>query len=87
MTEDPILARLHALATAIAGPARALRERGPEVRLTEGGFWLNSIELLQLIVACEAEFGVVFEVDQDLTAETLRTLGSLADVVRAKATP
>ena len=40
--------------------------------------------MLELIVACETEFGVVFDPAHDLTREGLTTVGSLAEVIREK---
>ncbi len=46
--------------------------------------WFDSSEMLELIVACETEFGVVFDPAHDLTWEALTTVGSLAEVIREK---
>ena len=70
--------------TRVAGPSRTPADSGPDTRLSGAGFWLDSIELLEVIVACEAEFGITFDAMRDLTGSALETLGSLADLVRSK---
>ena len=46
--------------------------------------WLDSSEMLELIVACETEFGVVFDPAHDPIQEALKTVSSLAGVIRSK---
>ena len=50
------------------------------------GFWLDSIATLEVIVACEEEFGVTFDGQTELTGASLSTVRSLAGVIRNKAT-
>jgi acyl carrier protein len=52
--------------------------------LGEGGFWLESIALLELVLACEERFGVTFDPDVDLTSGALATVGSLAELIRRR---
>ena len=42
------------------------------------------MELLQVVIACEAEFGITFEPAEDLLGDGLETLGTLADVIRRR---
>ena len=42
------------------------------------------VELLEVIVACETEFGITFEPASDLLDDALRTLGTLAAVIQTK---
>ncbi len=84
MTEATVLHRIQALVAAVAGPHRTPPDAGPETLLWDGGYWLNSVDLLEVIVACEHEFDVTFAVGTDLTAEALRTVKSLAAMVLAK---
>ena len=84
MITDPVLERVQAIVCGIAGPHRTPVDAGPRTRLGGEGFWLDSIDLLEVIIACESEFGIVFDSVTDLTAGTLRTIGSLADLVRSK---
>ena len=84
MNDDDIVARVIALAARIAGPQRTPDEVGPDTPLTEGGFWLDSVALLEVIVACEAEFFVEFDSEEDLTTGALESIGSLATVIERK---
>jgi len=81
---DDTLTRLIALASRVAGPDRTPREAGPDTPLTQAGFWLDSVGLLELVVACEAEFKVAFDPERDLTVDALATIGSFARVIHAK---
>ena len=81
---DRLLDATRALVLRIAGPSRAPAHSGPDTRLAEGGFWLDSVELLEVVVACETEFGIVFDAARDLTGESLETLGDLVELVRTK---
>jgi acyl carrier protein len=84
MNDDDILARVIALATSIAGPERTPEEVGPDTPLADGGFWLDSVALVEVIVACEAEFFVEFDSEEDLTTAALESIGSLATVIQRK---
>jgi acyl carrier protein len=79
-----VLARVQALAARIAGPARTPPDAGPDTPLGDGGFWLDSVDLVEVIVACETEFAVSFEGETDLTAESMGTVRTLADLVLSK---
>ena len=84
MTTDGFLERVLRLVSRTAGPARTPPDAGPDTPLRQGGFWLDSIDLVELAVACEAEFDVTFEGETDLTEESLRTARSLAALIRGK---
>ena len=82
---DALLEALRAIVARVAGPTRApAGDMGAETPLTEGGWWLDSVELLEVIVACETEFGITFEPARDLPDDALRTLGTLAAVIQTK---
>lgn len=81
--DDPLLDRVRRLVERIAGPTRVPRDSGPDARLAEE-YWLDSVELLEVLIACEQEFGVVFDGPRDLQPGALDTLGALARLVRAK---
>ena len=84
MMSDDIVTRVIAITTRIAGPERTPSEVGPDTPLTEGGFWLDSVSLVEIIVACEAEFSVEFDSEEDLTTAALESIGSLATVIERK---
>src|SRR5262249_17727065 len=82
--ERAIAPRILALVRGNAGPLRTAAGCDPDAPLGEGGFWLDSVSLLEVVVACEEEFGVVFEPETDLRAEHLRSARTLSEVVRAR---
>ena len=83
--DDPIVRRVQAIVAGVAGP-RAPVDATADTPLGEDGFWLDSIATLELIVACEEEFGVVFDGHSELTDAALRTVRSLAELIRSKTT-
>ena len=80
---DLLIDRIRAIIERVAGPNRSPGEVGPDTRLGDD-FWLDSVELLEVIVASEKEFGIVFDEAHDLDGEALATLGGLARVIRSK---
>lgn len=87
MSALELLPRILALASEIAGPTGRPVSLGPETLLAGGGFWLDSVGLLELVLACEREFGVVLDPVQDLGPTTLRSVRSLASAIEAKLAP
>jgi acyl carrier protein len=83
-TERPIADRVLDLVLRIAGPARTPANAGVDTPLGAGGFWLDSVDLVEVAVACEQEFALVFEGEDDLTREALATARSLAEVIAEK---
>ena len=81
---DSILERVQRVVARTAGPARTPPDAGPDTPLGEAGFWLDSLDLVEVAVACEYEFGVAFEGEKDLTPESLSTVRSLATMIRSK---
>jgi acyl carrier protein len=81
---DDVLARVQSLVLRTAGPRRTSPDAGPDTPLGEGGFWLDSVDMLDLILACEHEFGTAFGPSADLSAEALHTIRSLADFIRVR---
>jgi acyl carrier protein len=57
---------------------------GPDTPLGDGGFWLDSVDLVEVVVACEGEFEVSFEGETDLTREALHSVRSLAELIESK---
>ena len=84
MTHAPTLERVQALVTRIAGPDRIPAGAGPDTPLKDGGFWLDSASLLEVIIACETEFDVILEPETDFTERALATTRALFTLIRAK---
>ncbi len=61
-------------------PKFKLEELKSETPLIGRGVGLDSVSLLELIVAIEAEFGVRFD-DSDLTPELFQSVSSIASYV------
>jgi acyl carrier protein len=66
----------------VAGPSRSPEGATPATPLGEGGFLLDSVALLEVVVACESAFGIELDADQDLTLEGLRSARSLAERIQ-----
>jgi len=84
MSDDRVIERVQAVVARVAGPSRTPGDAGPDTLLGEGGYWLDSVDLLEVTIACETEFGVIFDGERDLTMESLSTARSLAEVIRRK---
>ena len=80
---DPMFARVLAIVERAVGPGRQQRDVTPDTPLSDG-FWLDSAELLNVVLACEREFGIVFDGERDFSRETFATLGTLTALVRDK---
>lgn len=80
-----VLETVTAIVQRVAGSARTPAHVSPETRLHEG-FWLDSMDLLEVVLACEQHFGIEFEESRDLTPESLDTLGGLARLIHARVT-
>jgi len=85
MDERSQLDRLREVFVRVIGAARVPHEVGVDVPLAEDGLGLDSVELLQVVLGCEAEFGITFEPAQDLIGDGLKTVGTLADLIRLRA--
>ena len=81
MTDDLILDRVHAIVTGIAGPGRLPENHTPDTPLGDDGYWLDSTDMLEVVLACEREFGIVFEPGADLTIGTMTSARDLARVI------
>ncbi len=82
-TPDVIVHGVQAIVQRVAGPSRTPEGAGPDTRLADG-FWLDSMEMLDVVLACEQHFGIVFEEGRDLTPASLDTVRCLAAVVHAR---
>lgn len=83
MTEDSILERVSEILAEIAGPTRTPADSGADTPLGEGGFWLDSLDLLEAILACEKAFGTPIDAGSEVSPDALRTVRSLANLNRA----
>lgn len=83
--DDDVVTRVLAIVSRIAGPRRTPADPGVETRLWGGGFSLDSIELLQVLIACDEAFGVAGDGQPDLLPETLTTVGRLAAALADRA--
>ena len=85
MTADrPLEDRVLAVVLRVAGPARTPADAGPDTPLGAGGFWLDSVDLVEVAVACEHEFALAFDGEIDLTRAALATARSLAELIASK---
>ncbi|HEY3036719.1 MAG TPA: acyl carrier protein [Streptosporangiaceae bacterium] len=81
---DSALARVIEIVTKIAGPNRTPPAPGASTRLWGGGFWLDSIDLLDLMLACDVAFGPVFVSMPRSVMASIRTVGDLVAVIEAR---
>jgi acyl carrier protein len=84
MTERDIQARLHRIAAAVAGPSRVPADAGPDTPLGETGYWLDSVDIVEVVLASEREFAVTFDGDDDLTSQALSSIRTLAALIAGK---
>lgn len=82
--DDAVLARVLEIVRRTAGVHRTPPGAGPDTPLRHDGFWLDSVDLLEIAVACAEEFSVEFDGVADLTPENLASPRTLAAVVRAR---
>jgi acyl carrier protein len=61
----------------VVGADRVPAGAGPELLLSREGLWLSSLELVEVVAACEEAFGVFLDPETDLTTDTLHSVGSL----------
>lgn len=80
---EDVVAAVQAIVQRVAGPTRIPANADPDTRLADG-YWLDSMEMLDVVLACEQQFAIVFEEGRDLTPESLETVRHLAAVVHAR---
>ena len=80
--EDPLFDEVRAIVEKIAAP-RVPSQVGSDTRLTED-FWLDSVEMLEVVIVCETKLGVAFDERSDFDGDALSTLGSLTALIRSK---
>jgi hypothetical protein len=76
-----VVTRVLAIVSRIAGANRTPANAGVETRLWGGGFSLDSIELLHVLLACDEAFGVAGDSQHDLPPGALATIGTLASAL------
>jgi len=81
---DAVLRRVQAIVTAVAGDRRVPSDAGPDTPLGDEGYWLDSVDVLEVILACESEFAMRLDQEPDLTADALQSARCLADLIRRK---
>lgn len=87
MTRDDVARRVHEIVAGVAGADRTPANPGPDTPLGAEGFWLDSVELLEVIIACEQEFTIeLFGEGEDASAQ-LRTVETLAEAIHARLAP
>jgi hypothetical protein len=69
MTGDSPVDRVQAIVTRIARPDRTPPDAGAATPLGEGGFHLDSVDLLQM--ACAEHFGIVLRLNWDSLRDTV----------------
>ena len=84
---DSVLARVLAIAAGIAGPNRTPPDAGASTPLWNGGFWLDSLDLIDLMLACDSAFGSVFDGASGLAIADTATAGELAAAIEARPGP
>lgn len=80
---DPLLLRVLSIVEGVVGAGRRQAAATADTRLADG-FWLDSAELLDIVLACELEFGIVFDDERDFGKGAFDTLGTFAALVRHK---
>jgi acyl carrier protein len=81
VSAEGVLERVQAIVARIAGPHRQPPGAGPDTPLGDEGYWLDSVDLLEVILACEETFGIVLQQPDDPVSEALRTPATLAAAV------
>ena len=82
--DDGVTPRVIDIVSRIAGPQRTPSTITRDTRLWQGGFWLDSIELLEVLLACDAAFATGEDGSLGLTADALATVDALATAIRQK---
>ena len=84
MDDKAVVEGLCVIVARVVGAPRVSADVGADTPLGDGGLWLDSMKLLQVVLACEAQFGITFKPAEDLLGDGLETLGTLADVIRRR---
>jgi acyl carrier protein len=84
MKNELTLERVPAIVALIAGPHQNPPDAGPDTPLGGGGFWLDSVSLLEVIIACEADFEMAFDPEADITEGSVSTVRTLFHLIQVK---
>src|SRR5262249_57590573 len=84
MTRDASVERVQAIIARVMRSNERPRGMELDTALGEEGLALDSVDFLEVLIACEAEFGVLFDPSTDFTPPNLRTVGTLHVLIRAK---
>ena len=84
MSEPSVVERVLRIVIGVAGPMRTPAGAGPDTPLCDGGFWLDSIGLLETVLACEAEFDIDFDPSTEIARTRESTIRSLAAMIEAR---
>jgi acyl carrier protein len=75
------LSRLVSILKEVAGPDRTPTRVEPETSINEGGFWLDSADFLEVVLACEEAFSVDIDPSSVLADGAALTVERLMDAV------
>lgn len=81
---DPVLVRVWQTLADVAGPERTPAGPSAACPIGSNGFWFDSIDFLDAVLACEKAFGIAFDPETDFDTSRLRTVGDLVDLVRQR---
>lgn len=81
---DDLVAQIERIVREVIGPDRLATEFGPDTPLSDGGLWLDSVQLFEILLACEQQFGRVFEGDWDNLATSFQSARTLAARIRER---
>jgi acyl carrier protein len=70
---DAVLRRVEAIVRAVAGERRIPADANPDTPLGDDGYWLDSVEVLEVILACEQEFATRLDQEPDLGANAFKS--------------
>ena len=79
---DAVLEQVIAIVRSVVGTQRVPADASPDTPLGDDGYWLDSVEVLEVMLACEKAFATRLDEAPDLGADALRTPRSLAALIR-----
>jgi len=79
-----VLDRVRTIVTRVAGAARVPADASPDTPLGDDGYWLDSVDLLEVILGCEREFGTPLDQEPELSTQALTSIRTLAELIDRK---